>query len=80
MKFVLEIACDNAAFGLDCDDVVNYECNSEVARILRKLAKQLESEVGQARPDFCVFPLIDINGNRVGTARFVAEDRGREEE
>ena len=64
MKFILEIDCGNAAFALDCDDVVNAECQTEVARILRWTAHNLANGYGDH------FPLADANGNRVGTARF----------
>ena len=62
MKLFLEIACDNAAFGLDCDDVVNDDCRAEVARILRDAARRIE-----AGDDISL--LMDSNGNRVGSYR-----------
>ncbi len=59
MKFILEINCDNAAFG---DHEANTtECADEVARILRYAAGVLTrgSQV-----------LRDINGNKVGGFEF----------
>jgi hypothetical protein len=61
MKFVLEINCDNAAFGPDYD-----ARNDEVARILDDLATRLS--FGHV-PD----TLRDINGNKVGTCEFKGE-------
>jgi len=59
-KFVVEIETDNSAF-----DEGNR--NFEVARILRKLADQIEEGTDGT-------PLRDINGNRVGFAEF--DDKG----
>lgn len=66
MKLVIEINCDNAAFSNDDGDgtAIGPEC----ARILRNIAhsiKDLDS------PDGDVIPAIDVNGNRVGSARFI---------
>lgn len=54
MKYTIEIKMDNAAF-----DVPEFE----LARILKKLASELETEgvLNEKR-------LLDINGNMVGTA------------
>ena len=59
MKFILEIKCDNAAFG---DGMAHIE----VAQILRELADNLENE----NP---VHGLRDSNGNRVGGCEFSDE-------
>lgn len=66
IKYVLEIDCDNDAFG---DDAA-----AEVARILKEESNRLRDvyikphhELG----DWAVKPLRDVNGNRVGKAKFV---------
>jgi len=59
MDFLLNIACDNAAF--------EDSASSEVARILRILADNIEAQ--GADPDH-TFTMQDLNGNRVGTAAF----------
>jgi hypothetical protein len=59
MKFTLEIDCDNSAF--------EPIPEAEVASLLRKLADQIEHEPPP-------WPIFDINGNRVGTARFIEEE------
>lgn len=58
-KMVLEIEMDNAAF----DD----EPMTETARILRKLATDLEWNGGPVTGDF--YSLSDVNGNLVGWAK-----------
>jgi hypothetical protein len=63
MKFKLEIDMGNAAF--DTSEEGNDACNGiEVARILRDLAKQVDSgvnlESGMGRK------VYDYNGNKVG--------------
>ena len=67
IKYVLEIDCDNDAFG---DDAA-----AEVARILKEESKRLRDVyishhhkllVGEGETSF-----RDINGNRVGKAEFV---------
>jgi len=55
-KFIVEIKTSNAAFEDDC--------NFEIARILKKLAQDLEIGMGDSTI------LRDINGNRVGFAEF----------
>jgi hypothetical protein len=67
MKLVLEIVCDNAAFGLDCDDVVSGDCRLEVARILHEAANKLEGRYDESIYD--ERSLHDSNGNRVGSYR-----------
>lgn len=62
MKLRIEINMDNAAFGEDA-----YECGTEAARILRKLADKLEG------PGSGDITLYDSNGNPVGTARVTEE-------
>lgn len=61
MKFKLEIACDNAAFG-----DTEFDRETEVARILQTAVNRLEN--GSASSTLV---LMDINGNKVGTAEFV---------
>lgn len=63
MRFVLEIECDNAAFAGDDDELAVVQAQ-EVSRILRRAAEQVEEGAEYVR-------LKDINGNRVGTARFI---------
>ena len=58
MRFTLEMACDNAAF-------IDAGASVEAARILRDLADKLERD-GDQRDRV----LLDINGNRIGVARF----------
>ena len=60
MKFTLYLDCGNSAFGED-----DTEVNDEVARILRRAAELLQDSGTQES-----IVLRDINGNRVGTARF----------
>jgi hypothetical protein len=65
MKYLIEIDCDNEAFGSAGDEWVSSECEREIARILTALALTGEQ---------CGFggrALIDANGNRVGSGRFV---------
>ena len=52
MKFKLELEIDNAAFG--------DKPQTEVARLLVRLAEMLETS------DFMAHPIFDTNGNRVG--------------
>ena len=56
-KVIIEIDTTNAAFE-------GYDGHLEVARILRKLADDLENEVGGEI-------LRDINGNRVGIIKML---------
>ncbi len=56
MKATIKIEMDNAAF--------EEENGREIARILRKLAARVEN---QNVMDGYQFPLIDVNGNKVGT-------------
>lgn len=72
IKYVLEIDCDNAAFG---DDAA-----AEVARILKEESNRLREvyikshhELG----DWAVKPLRDVNGNRVGKSEFVNVTEGQ---
>jgi len=70
MKFVLEIACDNAAFVSDdpatADAAVRRE---EVARILAMLAQHLRNNALDVER-LESYSLYAVNGNRVGVARF----------
>ncbi len=56
LKFRLEINCDNDAFQAGAVD-------SEVARILRSLAEQIEHGTGDDS-----YWIVDANGNSVGRA------------
>jgi hypothetical protein len=69
VKFKLEIDCNNAAFG----EPNTRERNAEVARILTRLAEQLE---GSANTRADTIPLRNIKGNPVGRARYT---RSRQE-
>jgi hypothetical protein len=60
MKLTIEIALDNEAFGYGDD-------GSEVARILRRLANDMDGCALSARG--WVAKLRDVNGNTVGEAR-----------
>ena len=59
MDFRIDIVCNNAAF--------EDSASSEVARILRILADNIEAQ--GADPDH-TFTIQDLNGNRVGHAAF----------
>ncbi len=65
MKLKIEIAMDNAAFATDQPASLN-RVGWEPARILRRLAEQIDSRVIGAGEEF---PLIDHNGNKVGKAK-----------
>lgn len=58
MKFTLEIECDNEAFGETNED----RCE-EIARILRRVAERLQTNVYGAG---AVRGVVDANGNTVG--------------
>lgn len=69
---VIDICIDNDAFA-------DRECGNELSRILRTLADQIEWDRAE---DLKAMPLIDLNGNRVGSFEvFVdsAEDPGEAE-
>ena len=61
MRFIVTISMENAAFGEDC--------GSEVARILRKLASACASGEYSLPDTSAVATLLDVNGNKVGSAR-----------
>ena len=66
MKFTIEFNCDNDAFGETTE-----ELTQEVARIVTQTAERV-SYLGNPRDrmagiEYC---LRDVNGNRVGFARF----------
>lgn len=63
MKFIVEIACDNAAFDPDPAP--------EVTRIVQAVADTAKG--GYFKYDGDEQVLFDINGNRVGVARFVRD-------
>ena len=72
MTFKLSIKCDNSAFTDDSADGIDRAMpGPEIARILRKVAvwtdTDLDTEDGEA---WC---LLDINGNRVGTAELLID-------
>jgi hypothetical protein len=62
MQFNLTIKCDGEAFEGDPA--------TEVSRILRKAAERL-AIFGDNEP---AIPLVDVNGNLVGTASFTEEN------
>ena len=64
MRFVLEINCDNAAFG--GGDDIQYR-QDEVAAILEDVSELLRDGVVQYKI------LFDVNGNAVGTCEFKGE-------
>ncbi len=61
MKFVVEIKTDNAAFSPSPD--------AEVARILSVAAWMVDGGFFKYKDDEAI--LWDLNGNRVGVAKFV---------
>lgn len=62
--FELKINCENDAFFIDHDeDGQESAMGFEIARILRDLAYQLESEDDSTR----TYSLLDLNGNKVGS-------------
>ena len=66
MTFTLTIKCDNAAFtGVDAEGQENLYPGPELARILEKLASQVEN----AEPTGDSWRILDFNGNKVGEAR-----------
>lgn len=76
MRFILEIDCSNDAF--EPGRLVSDLCHFEVSRILTVLAGRIVMQPGDVNPELCVFKLRDIDGNRVGVARYVSD--GCEEE
>ena len=58
MRYLVEIAADNAAFG--------PEPGPELARILHKLAERIETAAPDELAD--AIRLMDYNGNTVGRA------------
>ena len=67
MKFELEIAMDNDAFGETRDDAA-----AEVERILAGLSVNFAKHVSAG---LLTFPIRDANGNRVGEWRVTARRR-----
>lgn len=68
MTLTLTISLDNAAFHDDRDEEgepTEQASGAEVSRILRVLSKSLAEETIEAGDRW---PLIDVNGNRVGAA------------
>lgn len=65
MQLVIKINLDNAAFADD-------GCGYEVARILHTLAAKVEGDSAADMDIVGRITLLDINGNRVGSA-FVEE-------
>lgn len=62
MKFVVEIACDNAAFESPHEGA-EYANSMELTRILTKISRELAEQgaaVGMSSP------IMDVNGNTVG--------------
>ena len=62
-RFIAEFDIDNDAF--------SDACSEDCARILRQLAKKIESDmpVGAMECDGVQIPLLDADGNNVGFAR-----------
>lgn len=58
--FELRFEIKNAAFFDDYGTAIHYAGHGEIARILRKAADEIEND-----RDF--EPLIDVNGNAIGT-------------
>lgn len=65
-KFMLDMDCDNAAFG-GADGADEFARNSEVARILRAIAEKLDQDLING-------PCYDANGNTVGDWGFVGAE------
>lgn len=63
VTFKLEINCDNAAFQSEAGD--DWATGHEIMRILDRLAREICDSCPSAGDEFA---LVDINGNRVGTA------------
>ncbi len=68
MRFACNISCDNAAFEPDeyGDVKITTGMRVEVARILRKLAVDIENEIDE---ESFSSTLRDGNGNKIGSAR-----------
>lgn len=66
MTFNLAIKCDNSAFVDDSDGDDKPMPGPELARILRKLASQLDTDLDTE--DGESWSLLDVNGNKVGNA------------
>lgn len=69
MRFLLDMACNNAAFSPDVEgETGTVNAEREVARILRQVADMVEEGGHPVR-------LIDANGAGVGMAEFVEGDQ-----
>jgi|JI10StandDraft_1071094.scaffolds.fasta_scaffold644519_2 hypothetical protein len=64
-KFDVALCTDNAAFA-------EYT-GAEVARILRALADEVEGQLAEGRSQ--IIRLRDRNGNRVGFASYIGDDK-----
>ncbi len=64
MKFRLEFSMDNAAF--------SDNAAPEVARILRELASRIEVRWYPPGAGCVDWPVLDINGNKVGRVEIAA--------
>jgi len=68
VKLRISIDMDNAAFVDGYGDAEHGACHAEVVRILRDFA---DHKIIALQGDTQSWPLRDINGNRVGTAKVV---------
>lgn len=55
----LEIKTGGSAFGYEDDEFADYDKRHEIARLLRKVAEQIEGGFTEKK-------IIDINGNKCG--------------
>lgn len=63
MKLQIEMRLAGSAFAIDEDD--NLRDGSEIARILRNLSEYFDGDVVNVSE----YSLMDINGNKCGTAK-----------
>ena len=63
MKLQIEVRLAGSAFSIGEDD--NLKDGSEIARILRNLSEYFDGDV----VNISEYPLMDINGNKCGTAK-----------
>lgn len=67
MKLIIEINCDNSAFGENSSELA-----AELATICSDLYRRIGETTGPATDvETREYPLRDSNGNRVGTAKFI---------
>lgn len=63
MKLQIEMRLAGSAFALDEGD--NLRNGNEIARILRNLSEYFDGDI----VEIAEYPLMDINGNKCGTAK-----------